>query len=117
VDQGICFPKIVQELVSEALSRRGSRHKTGTIDQFNRDKPLPIDATGLTRLILNPKSLADALRAEIRDPPIWSDSCKRIVCNRYDRQSGSAEEGAFSRVRFSYNSNLHLLPRENHVAE
>src|SRR5437660_8991389 len=79
-----------------------------TVDQFNRDEPFTINTSRITRLIFNPKILADALRSKIRDPPIGSDCCERIVRDRYNRQCGGAEERAFSRVRLSYNSNLHF---------
>ncbi|MPN28772.1 hypothetical protein SDC9_176217 [bioreactor metagenome] len=92
IDQSIRLPQIIQELIPETLSLPGIRHQARHIQQFNRDHPGAVYASGVPGIAFDAQLFARAGGPYITDSPVRRYSGERIVRYLHRCHRRGAEE-------------------------
>jgi hypothetical protein len=79
MNQDVCLPCVVEELVSQSFASMRAGHKPRDIDQLDGSEPNAVDAERMDGVILNTKFPANAIRAYKRDSHVRVYGRKGVV--------------------------------------
>src|SRR5437867_12522924 len=100
MDEGVCLPKIVEELVAKTPPFMRLRDETGDIKQLDGDEPRAAFARRVLRLARMTQLFVRTSLPNEGHPAVRLDCGERIVCDLDRRERRRGEEGGLANVRF-----------------